>query len=80
MSANEFECIGTADKELHVSVTRGPSEPPTVNVYATPKEGGAVEFVLHLDLPHVYELIEKLTMCCETIEADMNAAGSGPIQ
>lgn len=80
MSASEFECIGGGDKELHVSVTRGPSEPPVVNVYATPKEGGDAEFVLHLDLSHAYELIEKLTMCCEMIEGDMNAVGSGPIQ
>lgn len=80
MDSSEFDFIGESNLKLHISVTRGPSAPPEVNIYATQKVGGDLCFSLRLDLPHAQELIDKLISSCELIEEDMIIAGNSQIQ
>lgn len=56
---------------LQVSVTRGPTDPPVVNVCAWPPEGGSLQLHLRLDLAHAQDLIDQLIGACALIEDDM---------
>lgn len=80
MNMNEFDFGDRPDLDLHVSVTRGPTVTPTVNLYATSKQGGNLRFNIRLDLAHAQQLIDQLIGSCEMIEDDMLAAVNSPIQ
>jgi hypothetical protein len=80
LSANTFNIQGESDLDLHVSVTRGPSSPPTVNFYATSKADGELRFNIVLDLHHAQDLVEKLVGSCELIEEDVIMAGNSRVQ
>ena len=56
---------------LRVSVTRGPIDPPVVDVCAWSPEGGSLQFHLRLDLAHAQDLIDQLIGACASIEDDM---------
>ena len=79
-SSCELDLIGEPELELQVSVTRGPSAPPVVNVLTLPKTSGVPRLILRLDLPHAQELLERLIGACELIEGDLIEADSQPRQ
>jgi hypothetical protein len=79
-SSCELDLIGEPELELQVSVTRGPSVPPVVNVLTIPKMSGVPRLILRLDLPHAQELLERLIGACELIEGDLIEADSQPRQ
>lgn len=75
-----YDLIGNSNAKLNVSVTTGPSSPPTFNVYVTSQDRGGIDACLKLDMSQAHDLLEKLTKPFEIIDDDTAAAANSTLQ